>query len=112
MKVLQIGDNVKCGHRFNGHDLGKYLRSQGISSEHSVSLKNKEDQYTHEIAESFPRREEWHEVSNNLNYLFSSNALVIWVERTRPLSTSMEACSFIPNRGLLFFTVQPDSRSL
>ena len=43
MRVLQIGDNALSGHRFNGHDLGKYLRSLGIDSEHLVWLKNHND---------------------------------------------------------------------
>ena len=75
MKVLQIGDNVRFGHRFNGHDLGKYLRDRGIASEHLVWWKNRADLFTHEISGYFQGRQAKRDEIAQLNTRYSSNAL-------------------------------------
>lgn len=75
MKVIQIGDNVKYGHRFNGHDLGKYLRSRGINSEHLVWWKNITDPFTNELSSNFIGKEELKGFFSNLNSFYSTNSL-------------------------------------
>ena len=75
MKVVHIGDNVLSGHRFNGHDLGRYLREAGISSDHLVWWKNCDDQYTFEIAGHSKSREGIRDLCNRLNDRYGTNAL-------------------------------------
>jgi glycosyltransferase involved in cell wall biosynthesis len=75
MKVVHIGDNVLFGHRFNGHDLGKYLRKRGIASNHLVWWKNKEDSHTFEIAGHLQYRTILRDFFAQLNILYSSNAI-------------------------------------
>lgn len=75
MKVVQIGDNVLLGHRFNGHDLGKSLRKRGIDSNHLVWMKNHDDSHTYEIAGHLQYRTVLQDFFTQLNTLYSSNAL-------------------------------------
>lgn len=75
MKVLNIGDNVLFGHRFNGHDLGKYLRDRGIASDHLVWWKNYEDANTHEVAANWVDRVNPRNYFTEINLHYSSNSL-------------------------------------
>jgi glycosyltransferase involved in cell wall biosynthesis len=51
MRNLQIGDNDLIGNRFNGHDLHRYLRRRGITSDHLVKIKRSDDPHTHVLGE-------------------------------------------------------------
>ena len=75
MKVVHIGDNVLGGHRFNGHDLGKYLRETGASSDHLVCEKNHHDEYTFEIAGHLKARGGLRDICKRFNVIYGSNAL-------------------------------------
>lgn len=75
MKVVHIGDNVLSSRRFNGHDLGKYLRKSGISSDHLVWCKNHDDSHTFEIARHLKSREVLHDMLNKINTMYGTNAL-------------------------------------
>lgn len=75
MKVLNIGDNVLFGHRFNGHDLSKYLRDRGAEAHHLVWWKNYEDDNTSEIAADWHGRANLRDFFTALNTHYSSNAL-------------------------------------
>lgn len=75
MKVLQIGDNVLLGHRFNGHDLTIYLRQRGVEANHLVWSKNYDDRYTTEVAADWPDKPYLQEFFAGLNTHYSANAL-------------------------------------
>ncbi|PTY40497.1 glycosyltransferase [Brachyspira hampsonii] len=47
---LQIGDNDLIGNKFNGHNLGIYLRENKIESNHIVNRKESNDEYTYVYA--------------------------------------------------------------
>ena len=75
MKVLNIGDNVLFGHRFNGHDLSQYLRERGAEANHLVWWKNYPDDHTAEIAANWPDREQVRNFFTNLNTHYSTHGL-------------------------------------
>ncbi len=75
MKVLNVGDNVLFGHRFNGHDLSNYLRQRGSEANHLVWWKNYDDEHTTEISNTWPDKLYLRDFFTELNIRYSSNAL-------------------------------------
>ena len=75
MKVLNIGDNVVFGHRFNGHDLSISLRSRGIDAQHLVWWKNLEEPNTHEIASDWRDRAGARDYFTEINLYYGSHGL-------------------------------------
>ncbi|MEI0525702.1 glycosyltransferase [Brachyspira murdochii] len=64
---LQIGDNDLIGNKFNGHNLGIYLRENKIESNHIVNYKESDDEYTYV----------YNHASNNITESLIKNSLFL-----------------------------------
>ena len=75
-RCLQISDNDIYGHRFNGYDLGKYLRKRDIDCSLFVWKKHGCDDYIFEIAENRRGRKKAFNLAVQWNHHNSSHAML------------------------------------
>lgn len=75
MKVLHIGDNVKHGHRFNGHYISQLLNSTGIDSHHLVWDQNWDVEKTSEIKSKSKSFRSIQNYAIGLNKYYGTNGL-------------------------------------
>lgn len=73
-KCLQISDNDIIGNRFNGYDLGKYLRHENIECNYLVWRKDSDDNSVYEISANDEDRQTVHEFGLKLNHEYSTQA--------------------------------------
>ena len=72
---LQIGDNDIVGHRFNGYDLGTYLRQRDISCDYFVWQKHSDSDMVFEIASRCNSRNDAKDLAIRENTDYSSVGL-------------------------------------
>jgi glycosyltransferase involved in cell wall biosynthesis len=75
MKNLQISDNDLIGNRFNGHDLHRYLRQQGIVSNQLVRTKHSDDRDTYVVGDGFNCREACNDMINKIEKRYGTHSL-------------------------------------
>ena len=75
MKIAHIGHTDLYGNRFNGEDLGNYLRERGHSSNHLVWEKKGSSEYTVSLKDNFPLSNHDKVIYDIQNSLFDTQSL-------------------------------------